>query len=405
MAEKLGDLDIDTLKAQYSIEMFNRKVERMQKVVSGADKQMSAWQRSWNTLSKVAGAFGVALGVGAVVSYIASLRNLGEEINRARGGFVAGTKAREDFDRSMGRFGDSDIGAINRLSTAFDNFFLGLKVKTVQAIEGFKLMMNPAAWKTVAGIPVGMKDQNELAATLGIQNGKKIDSARDLLALEDQLARLQEIQTSGMDDQLAIIEKQLEIERQRVAIAMRTDDPNARRIVNDASNTIGGLKMRSRELQRQREVQNAGARAELEAIEQIRAGQSQNAEMTRIRAKYEAQISQALKEQNTELAGILQRQRDIELTNARVAAHQMTPRERLRERQSARKARTAIRQTDAAEAEMRDRIRKGIRGTPGSELENFRARQGQQSKGPAQFAQEIAKHVADIAAAFAEGGK
>lgn len=373
MAEKLGEIDIDTLKAQYSIEMVNRKIERMQKAVSGADKQMNAWQKTWNTLGRVAGAFGVYLGVASIINYIASLKNLGEELNRARGGFVAGSKAREDFEKQTGGFGDARASEINKLSTAWDNFWLGFKVKTAQGISDFA-----KAWKQGRVTLFGITPESGKAPTLPDLEDKPVaDASRDLLDIEDQLAQLQVDQTASLDDQLRIIEKQLELERQKAAVAIRTSDPNSRRVINDTMASIGALKMRSKELQRQRDIQNAGAQAELTAMEQIRDGQSQAAKLTQLRAKYAAQISQAEKEGNTALVNTLKQMKAIEELEAKRSAHRMTPRERVNERREARKRAREGRQAEAAENRFARKWSHGDRpATPGSEFGNWAKREG-----------------------------
>lgn len=408
MAEKIGEIDLDTLKAQYSIEMFNRKVERMQKVVAGADKQMSAWQRSWNALSRVAGAFGVVLGVQGIMNYIASLRNLGEEVNRTRAGLIAGSRAAQDFEKTIGGFGDAQEAEINDMARGWDNFWLGVKVKTARGLSDFA-----KAWKQGRVSIFGVAPESGKSPSPPDLEDKPTSSRRDLLAIEDEIARLQETQTAGIEDQLAIMRKQIELEEKRAEVAMKTNDLNARKIVNDASAAIGILRMRTREMERQRDLQTKGAEAELTAMEQIRDGQSANAELTRIRAKYEAQISQALKEQNTQLASILRQQQRIEEQEAKRKAHTMTPRERVAERREARRRNREIRQAEAAEQEFQERWNRGIRPvTPGSEFDNWAKRQGAMNGAnvpgkPAQASgmtgEQIATamtHLATIAAAF-----
>ena len=406
MAEKIGEIDIDTLKAQYSIEMANRKIERMQNVVTGADKRMRTWEKTWGAVSRIAAGFGAALSAQAIVGYIKSLGNLNSELEETRKGFLAGSKAEQQFNKATEGFGDAQARQINSIKTGWISLKAAVSTTTVKILEGLKLMGDTRALKVLGGT-ANEEDMAGLRETMGFdKQGKQKNAALDTLNAYRESEKAQAAITANVETQLDAIGKQLALEKAIIAQKTAEEDPELGKYVLEGNVRIANLMKEQRAIEFSRQQEADKAALETRIMTAKAGGQKQIAEQLQIELKYNGQIAEAKEKGLAYLERELTAQRDLEVLELRRAKHTMTARERLAERSEERKTLRENKQTAAAEAEFAQRAAKGIKATKGSEYYKYLQSRGMVGaggagpKGPEQAsltAAQINTLVTDIA--------
>lgn len=438
MGEKIGEIDIDTLKAQYSIEMASRKIERMQKVVAGTDRQMKAWQKTLAFLGTLGGAFGAALSIVGIANYLRSLKTLGDEIEANKRKFRSGSDAAKDFNKSIDGISVEQITKLEKLGQSYDNFFLRVKVgvagvllKMAEMAKGTDASTGPATRDDLlrqkqdvilgkessllselenlkalekADLLLGDQPKRMLAirselkklqteyANLGkqIKEGsapqadahvKAYQAAQkatldDIIAREDELAEMRGKATSSMQDQKKIGEAELQLERAKLNYAQQFAGTR-RDQENSAMESIGARRRELLDLAAREAMMTTDAQNKTKVLALETSGQRSLAKLVEIRSRYEKEIFEAQRMRNKELVAELRMQQALEEKEFRRQQHKMTPRERLEERRAQRQQRREMEQTDKAEGEFESRWKRGAKPTtPGSEYYKWAQRKG-----------------------------
>ena len=104
-------------------------------------------------------------------------------------------------------------------------------------------------------------------------------------------------------------------------------------------------------------IEQERAEGEHKAIEQELTGSKQLAELTRLRADYNQRIATAYMNGNPELGKMLDKQKSLSGLEARAAQHDLSPREKVKQRNEERKRQRSIRAQATREIEA-ERVRK-----------------------------------------------
>jgi len=362
MADLSGELGLDVKAISESLTRVEAQLDKFTKSTVKTNAAVGKIQATFGAFAKAANALGIALSGAAIVTHIKSLKELGSELESTRAKYTTGSEAAKNFDEATGGAGDDKIIRIKKIGAAYDNFFLKLK-------NGAALVGNAVVNLFQPGKYVGESERAKEAPDTNYYE--------QIIAIEDKIAGLRQNATKDMQDQREILDAEIQLEILRLAYANKADGLS--RAEENAARQAYGEKKRQKseeDFQRAQEVEAAEKQTQL-LREQI-TGQQSASKFTEIRLRYERQIAEALKAGKEDLAGQLTIQKNMEMMEAKRAAHTMSPRERLDERRALRKTNRENKQTRAAEDEFQSRWDRGARpDTPGSEFAKWAANNAQ----------------------------
>lgn len=356
MSQSLLELGLDVTEIEKSLDGLTKKFEAsMEKNAKATGKMTSAVGKVTGALRTMLGAVGIGVGFKSLVDL---MMNAGKAYEENVNKYIAGS------ERLKNRQGGAEGAA-------------GIEIATASTSSDFGAKMKARLTAIMATVIAGFVDKPE-------DKSRKIASGNEAAALfpmitakEDEIANIRSRGVITLEQQKTIQEKLVELAQLKGAYAQ--NEVIADRELNlQAAEAAGAATQALSEAKFQREQGLNAAMATTDAMEQERDGRKDVANLARIQAKYEADILAAQRAGNSELEKELNAQRDIDTMRARVAEHNMTPRERLDERRVARKYARDSTKTTEKEAELKRRsdqmIREGHHATPGSELDRFQQR-------------------------------
>ncbi len=375
MADQIGELGLDVSDIKSQLGVVIDQLGRLNAAVDATDKKVKGGLVG--TLKDAAKVFGLAFGAQAIVRYIYNLRNLSNEIDQVR------SKMGAD---SVGEGGASFIFA--RAGVSLDKFVVKAKIATAEAIQGARLAAEDAgnAISEVASLLTGGKyDGGTHEVRNQIQADRRADAIKQqLIRDEGVLAQARGSALNTQQEQISLMEEEIRLREKRIALVKsnRENFDNPQEIINNERAAVGALKAQVEAVNYARTQEAALATATAKAITLQVAGYSAASKEVEIRARFEKEIAQALRDQKTELAASLQLQRDIALNAIAVDEHNKTPAQRRDERRAARKFARDTRKAAQHEKDLEERYINSFYHpetiTPGSELDRYRQRRNAQ---------------------------
>ncbi len=361
--DMLGELGLDVADFEKAIDRVSMKVETG---FGGAMKKAGAYLAATFSAQRIA-------------AYIASIRHLGKEIEDMRAKLIRGSDEEKQFNLLTGGAGAGNTVAFTKIGKAWDQFWIGYKAKVAADIKGLADVTS-LAWAAATGGAAGFSERLIQIQAAKIKEEDLNDSIDAQLEREDELAMAQSKGLDTYEKRLAILKKQKKIEEERIALLKKEPalSEDARGAMNESLVKLHSIKQAIADAQFARKQELETAMLITEQMTMQDKGMSGAAKAAAVRAQYEKQIAQALKEGKEDLAIQLTTQRDINLQRIAVEEHNMTARQRLAERRTARKYNRDVKKTDAHDADLQKRLDQAELQkspiTPGSELDRFRNR-------------------------------
>ncbi len=343
----IGELGLDTKDFESALDRVGSKLET----------------KFGGAIKRVGTALLGGLGVGAVARYLYSLRNLSGEIDSVRAKMVAGSQDAKDFDKSLAGSGGASL-YFQRLGLQLDLLKLKAKNATGESIRGLQLALEDYGNKfstSKLGRALGLgKVVNKVRPEIK-QDEETDRMKKELLASEDDLAKTRELSVGTLNDEQVILEAELRIEKQRLAIAERMgmtgrEEANAARAaVGELNKRLITMKLIAVEQQMEKD------RLDAFALDRLK-GDSRSSKESEIRFQFEEKIIKAYREGNFQQAENLKLQRDLTLEQAKVDFHNKTPRQLANERKAGRKFNRDLRHQEDRDRELERREGRGVHG-------------------------------------------
>lgn len=313
-------------------------------------------------------ATGVFLAFGATLN---NFRNIGKEVDELRGKFIEGSKEGEALKDTLGDINAADLSALRHAGHDIDNLWLKTKLFLAQSFLGWKKwgqdVADVIARVTGLGSPSHGATSHETPET---------DHTPKIVALENELLMLRtknnEITgdtTMSLQQRVAILDKEVELEEERLARAIQYED----RISQMAhAEVIHGLRrnklaLELEDIENQRDAEHARMlhNAHL-PLEQALVAEAE------IRFKYEQKIVEALAKGKNEMAQTLRLAQDTALAEEKVARKRQTAAQKVDARAEGRAFERDLKKQGARDADLSDRARRGVQGR---EVDEWRGRQ------------------------------
>lgn len=402
MSDELLQLKLDTSDIRKELDALAKRFEKsMDRNARATGKMSRAFAGITRGASRLAGLFGVGLGLAGLKQAATLALDLGKNIEAAADRFAAGS------DRLKAATGGADhqkAGMAIAVSADLEDFTERAKRKAGEVSGEIALGWKAIIAATVAGAKGAMG--GSLLKSFGSKEGIGGGAAAGVnAALDAEAASLNEKSAKG-EEVMKITERIRDIERsisdrqrtglitlqeQNELLKEQADLADARnklathslvadrKAENAAKAAQGHALAASVEFRESRAKELRDAQAAIDIAKAEHAGMKNVAAQLKIRHEFDEKMIVAARQGNEELGKRLLIQKNLAMAAARVAEHNMAPQERRNERRAARKFARDEKKQAAQEAEMTKRAARmaaeGHKATPGSRMDRFMAAQ------------------------------
>jgi hypothetical protein len=402
MSDELLQLGLDTESIRKELDRLSARFEK------SMDRNAKATNRMGNAIatvtrgaSRLAGLFGVGLGVAGLKQAANLALDLGKNIEAAADRFAAGS---ERLKAATGGADHEKAGMAIAVSADLEDFTERAKRKAGEVVAEVAIGWKAIIAATVAGAKGAMGGGllNSFRSKEGIGGGaaagvnaamdaeaaslsKKAAKGEEAMKITERIRDIERSIAERQQTGLITIQEQNELLKEQAALAdarnkLATHSLVAdRKAENAAKEAQGQALAASVAFRESRAKELRDAQVSIDITKAEHAGMKNVAAQLKIRHEFDEKLIAAARAGNEELGKRLLIQKNLAMAAARVVSHDLTPTERRDERRQARKfARTEKKQV-AQEAEMAKRAARmaaeGHKPTPGSKMDRFMAAQ------------------------------